>query len=401
MLRCVDGKLPNGKPLNVPYCEASNVVIDFEKSAGGCYVMYRRFVDGGLAFGGCSSLDPALKDHANANCGTSWGQELAEAVPLPIYNSSACDIKISEPTLLVKTDFPHHIYHHFTSILNAWLSLHIAQLPTDGSIRIAFLDKFNHRIPLDNPHEQFLGTFSEAWYPFTKHPVLDTRHFAPKTGKTLKVCFDHAIFSYPPRASFFYPTRGLGCSSSNLMTSYVDWLLNNMTLSSLGQTDDTLTITYVSRSATGRVVLNEMELVAAMRDRLMPHVQVKLVDFSGMKFREQISIVRKTDILVGMHGAGLTNLLWLPRQYKRVAIVEIFNTYDEFCYKDLAALNGIKYFTWTAEVAELHPSIPVEELSPRNAKQTNYAPNMNEFISLMEKAVEHVSKTSTPHTSEL
>jgi len=162
-LQCVDGTLVNGKRLNLPHCEAKQVVIDFGKADGGCYVMYRRFPEGGLAFGGCGGLDPGVKDQAGANCGNSWGQELADAVALPTgYNVTDCDVRIAEPTLLVKTDFPHHIYHHFTSIFNVWLSLHIAQLPTDGSVRVAFLDKFNHRKTEDLPSDEFLGVFSEV-----------------------------------------------------------------------------------------------------------------------------------------------------------------------------------------------------------------------------------------------
>ena len=38
-----------------------------------------------------------------------------------------------------------------------------------------------------------------------------------------------------------------------------------------------------------------------------------------------------------MHGAGLSHVLFLPRQTHRVALVEVFNTHDEFCFKVAAA----------------------------------------------------------------
>ena len=43
---------------------------------------------------------------------------------------------------------------------------------------------------------------------------------------------------FPPRASYFYPTRGVGCSPSNMMTSFVDFMLHNMSLMSPPQSSD-------------------------------------------------------------------------------------------------------------------------------------------------------------------
>ena len=108
-----------------------------------------------------------------------------------------------------------------------------------------------------------------------------------------------------------------------------------------------------------------------------------------MTFREQISAVRQSHVLAGMHGAGLTHLLWLPRHAGRVALVEVYNTMDEFCFKDLAALGGVEYFTWSASEKSLHPDDPAD-LRPDTAKQQNYSPDPNEFVALMAKAIAYV-----------
>ncbi len=34
-----------------------------------------------------------------------------------------------------------------------------------------------------------------------------------------------------------------------------------------------------------------------------------------------------------MHGAGLSHVMFLPRQVTKVALVEVYNTMDEFCFK--------------------------------------------------------------------
>jgi len=109
----------------------------------------------------------------------------------------------------------------------------------------------------------------------------------------------------------------------------------------------------------------------------------------GMSFRGQISVVRQSHVLAGIHGAGLTHLLWLPRHAGRVALVEVYNTMDEFCFKDLAALGGVEYFTWSASEKSLHPDDPAD-LRPDTAKQQNYSPDPNEFVALMAKAIAYV-----------
>ena len=68
-----------------------------------------------------------------------------------------------------------------------------------------------------------------------------------------------------------------------------------------------------------------------------------------------------------------------------------FNTFDQFCFKDLAALGGAKYFTWTAGLEALRPSIPIAELTARNAKQTNYSPDSDAFVSLLRSAVSSIT----------
>ncbi|TTB85606.1 EGF domain-specific O-linked N-acetylglucosamine transferase [Bagarius yarrelli] len=73
--------------------------------------------------------------------------------------------------------------------------------------------------------------------------------------------------------------------------------------------------------------------------------EVKLVDYKykDMPFLEQIRVTHNSDIFIGMHGAGLTHLLFLPDW---AVIFELYNCQDESCYRDLARLRGVHYLTW-------------------------------------------------------
>ncbi len=55
-----------------------------------------------------------------------------------------CDLRITGPTILVKTDFPGHIYHHMTSVLETWASIHASGLKL-GDVNIFFVDGFAGR----------------------------------------------------------------------------------------------------------------------------------------------------------------------------------------------------------------------------------------------------------------
>ena len=50
-------------------------------------------------------------------------------------------------------------------------------------------------------------------------------------------------------------------------------------------------------------------------------------------FTKQLEVIRSTDILIGMHGAGLTHLLFLPAW---AAVFELYHCDDPECYSDLA-----------------------------------------------------------------
>lgn len=63
----------------------------------------------------------------------------------------------------------------------------------------------------------------------------------------------------------------------------------------------------------------------------------------SIKFPAQLEITRNTDIFIGMHGAGLTHLLFLP---KWATIFELYHCEDPACYSDLARLRGVHYLTW-------------------------------------------------------
>lgn len=147
-------------------------------------------------------------------------------------------------------------------------------------------------------------------------------------------------------------------------------------------------VTLLSRTTRHRRILNEDELLAAARK--LPGLSVRRVHFShATEFRHQIEVMANTDVLIGMHGAGLTHVLFQPDW---AVLFEIYNCDDPVCYKDLARLRGVKYFTWEdntklqAEDEGHHPTLGA------HAKFTNYRFDVDEFLRILRMTIDYVKK---------
>lgn len=183
-----------------------------------------------------------------------------------------------------------------------------------------------------------------------------------------------------------------GCHSSGLFRAFSEFILHRLRIPlHLPQTEDDLLpkvrITFLSRKTKFRNVINEDELVMAIG--ALPGVDVRHVAYSrDMAFKQQLEVTRNTDVFVGMHGAGLTHLLFLPDW---ATVFELYNCEDAGCYRDLARLRGVTYMTWEngtkvfAEDQGQHP-----DGSGAHAKFTNYSFDVDEFVRLVQKGVDRV-----------
>ena len=85
--------------------------------------------------------------------------------------------------------------------------------------------------------------------------------------------------------------------------------------------------------------LGEQRLLALLQQRFDV---VTEIDFGSFSWRDQVLQAAQTDVVVGVHGNGLSNLLWLPRD---AAVVEIFPPdFHAFDYQVMAELVGLSYF---------------------------------------------------------
>lgn len=381
------------KPLNVSkvesslectkymrFCRAKNIMIDFQKLLKlEEPIRYRDDVlDDGLMGGHSCQLDKSglLKENGHKSPLQSWFEEMEH---FTLYEKEPkCDVTITKPTFILKLDATVNMYHHFCDFLNLYLSMHLNNtFNFDNQIMI--WDTISYR-----------SNFGLVWKSFTDNPLTDLKFLKGK-----KVCFKDIVFPLLPRMVFgMYYNMPLipGCYGSGVFKAFNRHLLYRMNISDTfeynAQKDPgTIRITFISRNTKFRKILNEDQLISSLKKKSRKFIVTKVDLNHHMAFSDQVNITANTDILIGIHGAGLTHALFLP-DYS--VLFEIYNCEDEHCYKDLARLRGVKYLTWDKpdkiypEDEGKHP-----DMGPHK-KFTNYSFDTKEFLRIVMNGVKHV-----------
>ncbi|KAK4307587.1 hypothetical protein Pmani_020654 [Petrolisthes manimaculis] len=311
----------------------------------------------------------------------SWGPEMRhfQRIDKPVARQSEqCDIWVEKPAYVMKLDAIGNMYHHFCDFFNLYASLHV-----NNSDERAF---FNDTQVLVWTTYQYRTNFAPAFTAFTENPIWNLKDVSGK-----RVCFREVMFPLLPRMIFglYYNTPLIwGCEESGLFHAFSRHMLHRLgVFGREGIVDDRIHITILSRQTKYRQILNEGELTQALQKN-ENYVVHRAVYSHQVDLQYQLRQDQWTDIFVGMHGSGLTHLLFLPDW---AVVFEIYNCGDPNCYQDLARLRGIKYMTWedsskfTPQDEGYHP-----QLKGAHEKFTNYTFDVAEFQRLIEKAVKYV-----------
>ena len=96
------------------------------------------------------------------------------------------------------------------------------------------------------------------------------------------------------------------------------------------------------RTGQGRILANGPQLAEKLSSLLPKNVLIRLIDTGAYSISQQISIMRKTDYFVGMHGAGLTLAIFAP---KNCVFHEVLPSSNMNGLLFMAALSGHKTYS--------------------------------------------------------
>ncbi|KAL1889483.1 hypothetical protein Sste5346_008861 [Sporothrix stenoceras] len=114
-----------------------------------------------------------------------------------------------------------------------------------------------------------------------------------------------------------------------------------------GGNEKDITVTFIDRRGT-RQLVNHEPLFEKLQGRY-PNVIIDKVDFATLSLRDQLRLVQDTDILVGVHGAGLTHTMFMREGAGAVVEIQPENLGHKG-FRNLAAMMGHKYFSAQAEM---------------------------------------------------
>ncbi|XP_046439700.1 EGF domain-specific O-linked N-acetylglucosamine transferase-like [Daphnia pulex] len=375
------------------FCRGSNLYIDFRDlpSRKESFRYKMDVLKKGQIGGRCKLNDFKLQSEAvHQSPLQSWAPEIQHFQELPdLVNkqSKICDVFIDRPTFIMKIDATVNMYHHFCDFFNLYASLHLNGTHHEmfsRDVNILIWETYNYH-----------SNFGITWSVFTKNPLMNLRTFQGK-----RVCFREVIFPLLPRMIFglYYNTPVVwGCQESGLFHAFSKFILHRLKIPKRTAIDlvelPRIKITLLSRNTQYRRILNEKALLDKLRSSPRQYT-IQRVEFTHeTDFRQQLNIIQDTDIFIGMHGAGLTHLLFLPDW---ASVFELYNCGDEHCYADLARLRGVHYQTWT-NPEKLKPQDEGHHPSDGgpHAKFTNYSFDTDEFLRIVDSAADHVSQHPT------
>ncbi|KAG8223436.1 hypothetical protein J437_LFUL005264 [Ladona fulva] len=381
-----DSSLECSKHLH--FCRARNIMINFTDLAHRPE-MFRYKMDvlkEGQIGGYCRLHKERLLNEADQLSPLqSWGPEFKNFVNLPkrpIENGD-CTIIIDRPTYIMKIDAAVNMYHHFCDFLNLYASLHMNASSGFGDGSSFWSQDTLMLIWETHPYQ---SAFQEAFSAFTYHPVLNLRNFEGQVA-----CFRNVIFPLLPRMIFglYYNTPLIwGCHKSGLFHAFSKHMLHRLGIvrTPARRREGKIRVTLMSRDTPYRRILNEEELIAGLEEN--PDYSVRRVVYNRfMSFSRQMEITHNSDIFIGIHGAGLTHLLFLPDWG---VVFELYNCEDESCYLDLARLRGIKYLTWENKSLLYQQDQGHHPEGGAHAKFTNYAFDVAEFLRIVDIGAQYV-----------
>ncbi|KAH0360475.1 hypothetical protein KCU65_g9376, partial [Aureobasidium melanogenum] len=238
------------------------------------------------------------------------------------------------------------------------------------------VDKANTQVIVVDNHKK--GPYFDLWDFFsdpTTNPTLklseDPKDAGTEDQEDLEF-FDRVILPLPGASNPFWEgtwephhcsTSDLGRVFSNrvlshynaISTSFPSFDEQSMDLSILPpkwpkKVSEPLQVLIVKRASTRRI--DDLEGKLSALKKLYPSVVFNIHDLSDYTFAEQVRLVHTHQILVGVHGAAMTHLFFLPSTPKSLSstVVEILpHKLPHRGYRNLALMMGHRYISVHAD----------------------------------------------------
>jgi hypothetical protein len=234
------------------------------------------------------------------------------------------------------------------------------------------------------PDGPYIELIEKAFSP--SHPVIRRDHYKEK-----RVMFRRIVFHLESPAGLIFPKVSrpdpLRCYKTSLFDAYRRYILQSFELLDVPPPEIPSVVLSLrhrtEQKNVGRVMANEEAVVAVLKQGNMMNLQV--VDTAKMSFYDQIKLIRSTNVLVGIHGAGLMFIMFAAEE---AVLVEIHPSYrQDRHFRHAARMTGKIYMPMRTTIRETcHGSsdsvtVPVEEFRTVMDGALRIARNFDDGIS--------------------
>ena len=269
-----------------------------------------------------------------------------------------------------------NLWHSLIEMFSLSMTLDVLRSTRDPATNASFLDTADvasSRVVILDDHED--GPFYDLWTLFARRPTVRWANLSADTVLDK----ENIVIPLPGGSNPFWQGdwKVHSCEQSELLRVFSQRVLGFYQLEADAQADDRpLTLVFIDRRGTRRLM--EKGRYFSILKSKFPALNVEVVDFAELSMLEQLQLVRRTDILVGVHGAGLTHGMFLQPGSTMVEILPRELNYKGF--RNLAKLLGHHYYS-------SHAAGPPARLMRREWHFDDVSIEEDRFLNLLEVAV--------------
>ncbi|GAB1733675.1 hypothetical protein NU195Hw_g372t1 [Hortaea werneckii] len=261
--------------------------------------------------------------------------------PHPVSSASESEKGYS---FLIKREWDHNMWHEILQIFSLYNSVEILRRSIDPKTGMPFFTQEDARLSklviLDDIEP---GPYFDPWTADTGLPpvklkeVLNGKETAPKRILVPLVGIANTLWQGD--------WERLPCGESSLLHNLTQKVLNFYNIHPASQTPNPSRKLVMIDRKQRRRLLHTNALFEALQARY-PEITMNLVDYSTLDFKAQLELDQATDILVGVHGAGLTHGMFLPPS---ATIGQILPpTVEHYGFENMARFLGHEYYSMHA-----------------------------------------------------
>ena len=300
------------------FCVGHNVVVDFGaiegevSDAGGHAKLtkYLKFKKGSLT-SSCKKTS-----HWKSSLFMPHNVQQMASFQDGVHEPSSVDVEKVTTYLLARDEDCENSFHSTADFTNMHLVSHILEQDTNEQ-QVMLFDR--HK---DGPYTELI---SKAYA--GGRALLRPDHYKRK-----KVMFTRLIFHLESPAGLIFPKVArpgqLRCKGTWLFTSYSEHVLKSFDLWNIAP-PKVPHATMLIRNRTpsknvGRVMSNLAEVEQVLKEGNM--MTYEMVDTATLPFGKQLELIRRTSVLIGVHGAGLMLILFAAEES---VLLEIHPSYRQ------------------------------------------------------------------------